>query len=90
MEALENYGRHTKKFDLIGRLQCRLFNYGRYANIFISGYITHNKFLSDSHHAGVPPTELNLPIIPESAFAAALKEYEDLVETDSEGDGLSW
>ena len=47
--------------------------------------------LSGSHHAGVPPTELgNLPIIPASAYAAALKEYEDLDETDSEGDGLSW
>ena len=77
----------TKKFDLIGQLQCRLFNYGWYTNIFILGYITHNKFFSDSHHAGVPPTKLNLP---ESAFAATLKEYEDLDETDSEGDGLSW
>ena len=48
--------------------------------------ITH----SGSHHAGVPPTELNLPVIPASAFAAALKEYEDMDETDSEGDGLSW
>ena len=46
--------------------------------------------LSGSHHAGVPPTDVNLPIIPASAYAAALKEYEDLDETDSEGDGLSW
>jgi hypothetical protein len=28
---------------------------------------------ADSHHAGVPPTELNLPVIPASAYAAALK-----------------
>ena len=37
-----------------------------------------------------PPPELNLPVIPASAYAAALKEYEDLDETDSEGDDLSW
>ena len=53
--------------------------------------IINNIPLSDSHHAGVPPnTELNLPVIPASAYAAALKEYEDLDETDSEGDDLSW
>ncbi|KAF8810264.1 hypothetical protein BYT27DRAFT_7253852 [Phlegmacium glaucopus] len=71
IEALEDYGRHTKKHDLIGRLQRRLFNYGR-------------------HHAGVPPTELNMPAIPASAYATALKEYEDMEEMDSKGDGLSW
>jgi hypothetical protein len=90
---LQNYGRHTKQFDLIGRLQRRLFNYGRLVNkvLCISGYVTDNIPLSGSHHAGVPPTdELNLPVIPESAYAAALKEYEDLDETDSEGDGLGW
>jgi hypothetical protein len=38
----------------------------------------------------MPPTELNLPVIPASAFAATLKEYEDMDEMDSEGDGLSW
>ena len=37
-----------------------------------------------------PPPELNLPVIPASAYAAALKEYEDLDKTDSEGDDLSW
>ena len=53
--------------------------------------ITNSILLSGSHHAGVPPTtELNLPVIPASAYAAALKEYEDLDETDSEGDDLSW
>ena len=35
----------------------------------------------------VPSTELNLPIIPGSAYASALKEYEDINKTDSEGDG---
>ena len=40
-----------------------------------------------SHFTGVPSTELNLPIIPESAYASALKEYEDINETDSEGNG---
>jgi hypothetical protein len=51
---------------------------------------THKNPHSGSHHAGVPPTDLNLPVIPESAYADALKEYEDMDETDSEGDGLSW
>ena len=46
--------------------------------------------LSDSHHAGVPPTELNILVIPASAYAAALKECEDKDKTDSEGDGLNW
>jgi len=54
------------------------------------GYLTYNNPLAGSHHAGVPPTELNLPVIPASAYTAALKEYEDMEETDSEGDGLSW
>ena len=43
-----------------------------------------------STQVGVPPTELNLPVIPTSAYAAALKEYEEMEETDSEGDGLGW
>ena len=52
---------------------------------------THSNLLSGSHHAGVPPTDqINLLVIPASAFAAAMKEYEDLDETDSEGDGLGW
>jgi CRISPR/Cas system CMR subunit Cmr4 (Cas7 group RAMP superfamily) len=39
----------------------------------------------------MPPTDqTNLPVIPASTFAAALKEYEDMDETDSEGDDLSW
>ena len=38
-----------------------------------------------SHFAGVPSTELNLPIIPESAYASALKEYKDINKTDSDG-----
>ena len=38
----------------------------------------------------LPTTKLNLPVIPASAYAATLKEYEDLDETDSEGDDLSW
>ena len=29
IEALQDYGHHTKKHDLLGRLQRRLFNYGR-------------------------------------------------------------
>ena len=49
-------------------------------------YLTHNNPLFGSNFAGVPSTELNLPIIPESAYASALKEYEDINETDSEGD----
>ena len=56
----------------------------------ILGYLTHNNSLAGSHHAGMPPTKVNLPVIPASAYAAALKEYEDMEETDSEGDGLSW
>ena len=56
--------------------------------IKVSGYLTHNNPLSGSHHAGVPPTELNLPVIPTSAYADALKKYEDLDETDDEGDFL--
>jgi hypothetical protein len=55
--------------------------------VYISGYITHNIPLSDSHHAGVPPTEVNLPVIPASAYTAA---YEDTEETDTEGDDFSW
>ena len=30
----------------------------------------------------MPPTELNLPIIPASAYAATLKEYENMEETN--------
>ena len=36
----------------------------------------------------VPSTKLNLPIIPESAYASALKEYKDINETDSEGNSV--
>ena len=65
---------------------------GEYYSIYISKNLTHNNPLSGSHHAGVPPTDsqLNMPVIPVSTYTAALKEYEDLDETDSEGDGLSW
>ena len=55
-------------------------------------YLAINYLPSDSHHAGVPPTKLDLPVIPASAsgYTAALKEYKDKDKTDSEGDGLSW
>ena len=54
--------------------------------------LTHNNPLSGSLHTGVPLTDsqLNMSVIPVSAYTAALKEYEDLDETDSEGGGLSW
>jgi hypothetical protein len=51
-------------------------------------YVFRNTLLTTIHFLAA--TMLNLPIIPESAYAAALKEYEDMDETDSEGDGLSW
>ena len=53
--------------------------------VCILKYLTHNNPLFGNHFAGVPSTKLNLPIIPESAYASALKEYEDI--NDSEGDG---
>ena len=49
--------------------------------------IPYNNPLFGSHFTGVQSTELNLPIIPESAYASTLKEYEDINKTDSEGDG---
>ena len=49
--------------------------------------IPYNNPLFGSHFTGVPTTKLNLPIIPESAYTSALKEYEDINETDNEGDG---
>ena len=58
--------------------------------ILLRLYLVIIYLLSDSHHAGVLPTELNILVIPASAYAAILKECEDKDETDSEGDGLSW
>ena len=34
------------------------------------------------------PTELNLPVILASTYAATLKEYEDVEETNIKGDDL--
>jgi hypothetical protein len=46
-----------------------------------------NKTFQISHHAGAPPTALaRLSVVPTSAYAAALKEYEDDTSTDSEGE----
>ena len=43
--------------------------------------------LQTSHHAGVAPNDFSKPPeVPESAYTAALKEYEEDSETDSEGD----
>lgn len=44
--------------------------------IKISGFLTHINPLSRSHHAGLPPTERNMQVIPTSAYEAALKEYD--------------
>jgi hypothetical protein len=57
--------------------------------IRISGFLTHINPLSRSHHAGLPPTERNMQVIPTSAYEAALEEYEDTEETDDEGDFLT-
>ena len=50
-------------------------------------YLTDNNLIFGSHFAGVPSTKLNMPIIPESAYTSTLKEYKDINETDSEGNG---
>ncbi|KIJ97553.1 hypothetical protein K443DRAFT_9822 [Laccaria amethystina LaAM-08-1] len=62
------FGEHTHKHDLLGRLQRKVYNYGRL-------------------HAGAPAAALkNMSTVPISAFADAVKEYEDNSETDDEGD----
>ncbi|KIJ92746.1 hypothetical protein K443DRAFT_13365 [Laccaria amethystina LaAM-08-1] len=62
------FGEHTHKHDLLGRLQCKVYNYG-------------------CLHAGAPAAALkNMSTVPISAFADAIKEYEDNSETDDEGD----
>jgi hypothetical protein len=60
--------------------------------MFVSSiiYTISNKTVSIwliSHHAGAPPSELaQIAVVPASAYAAALKEYEDDTGTDSEGE----
>jgi hypothetical protein len=87
LEGLKEYGKHTVKFDLLGRLQRRLFNYGWYVRSQLLYLIYLLIDLQTSHHAGVAPNEFTkVPTVPVSAYTAALKEYEDDSSTDSEGD----
>ena len=59
-------------------MQCHLYNYGWYV---IVGYTIFKS------HAGAPLKEVvQVPVVLFSAYAAALKEYEDDTNTDSEGE----
>jgi hypothetical protein len=72
---LKAFGIATSKHDLLGKLQRTLFNFRRY---LLSHLLTPDTNLFGRIHAGVPSTmSQNGPMLSDSAFTAALKEYED-------------
>ena len=84
---LKAFGIVTSKHDLLGKLQKTLFNFRRYPRChFLTQYT--NSFCRI--HAGVSSTmSQNCGLmLPESAFAAALKEYEDDSETEEDGEDI--
>lgn len=91
IKLLQAFSQHTKQHDLVGRLQHRLHNYGRYVLCsFLSEVILIlNLTFVCRQHAGAPSLIIEAMLsIPISAFQAAAKEYEEDTETDDEGSML--
>ena len=85
-KTLKVFGIATSKHDLLGKLQRTLFNFRRYSLSHVSMPDT-NYF--GRIHAGVPSTmSQNGPMLSDSAFAAALQEYEDDTETEEDGEDV--
>jgi hypothetical protein len=88
--SLTEFGKYStsKNLDLLGRLQRKLYNYGRWVFFWWSSFF--DLYLINailSLHAGVSTTEhKKRQAISSAAFVDAVKEYEEDSETDDEGD----
>lgn len=86
LKELDRFEEQTKQHDLLNNLLVKIYNRGRYASQFSCQFSFISKVF-DRFHAGVQPmSTVGLPTIPDSAFKAALKEYEEDPNTDTDGE----
>jgi hypothetical protein len=73
------------KYHLFGDLATKLYNRGWYGHSNYSLYFLSHPFRR--FHAGAQAVStLGLPVIPDSAFEDALREYEEDLKTDTDGE----
>jgi hypothetical protein len=76
IQTLDVFGEETKAHDLLGKLQQKLYNIGRYVSTprWVSKtYECHSRV-----HAGVTPKAIkDCPPIPIAALRGRLKDYQD-------------
>ena len=89
VKTLKAFGVATSKYDLLGKLQRSLFNFGRYVLFVYLFQFSNWSFLRV--HAGVPCSltlTKNGPMLSQTAFEEALFEYEHDEETEEDGEEL--
>ena len=86
LKCLRNFQEATKKHKLLDKICTKLYNVGRYAISLKPLFDQLINFWLSFHSGAQPITPVVTAAVSASAFAAALKEYEDNSETDTDGE----
>jgi hypothetical protein len=83
LKCLRNFQEATKKYELLDKICTKLYNVGRYVIILKPLLDRPSNFCLSFHSGTQPITPVITTAVSAGAFAAALKEYEENSETDS-------
>jgi Domain of unknown function (DUF6532) len=88
LKCLQDFDRHTKKHKLLDKICTRLHNVGRYViPSFLLVQLINIAIGDCRFHSGAQPiTPVVTAAVSTNAFAAAVKEYEENSETETDGE----
>jgi hypothetical protein len=86
LKCLRDFREATKKHELLDKICVKLYNVGRYAISLKPLFVQLSNFWLSFHSGAQPITSVVTAAVSAGAFAAALKEYEDNSETDTDGE----
>jgi hypothetical protein len=85
LKCLRDFREATKKHELLDKICVKLYNVGRYV-ICLKPLFNQPSNFQLSFHSGAQPITPVVTTVSSRAFAAALKEYEDNSETETDGE----
>jgi hypothetical protein len=84
LRCLRDFREATKKHELLDKICTKLYNVGRYViNLFIDRL---SNFRFSFHSGAQPIASVITAAVSANAFAAALKEYEENSDTETDGE----
>jgi hypothetical protein len=85
LKCLRDFWEATKKHELLDKICVKLYNVGRYV-ISLKPLFNQLSNFQLSYHCGAQPITAVVTAVSARAFAAALKEYEDNSDTETDGE----